>query len=553
MLWAVGLCAVLLWPIARGGYLLGHDMVFTPRQPLNLASIGVSSAPPRAVPLDALVALAEHIVTGAVVGRFAVIVPVLAAGAGAAALLRRGTMAGRLAACGFAIWNPYVVERLALGQWALLWSYAALPWLVLAVGRARTARGWLAVGLLLAAASITPTGGIVAAVVVVVAAVGARRGRGAIGMATALALTAQLPWVAPALVSTAAATSDPRGVAAFAARPEFSGGTVLSLLGGGGIWNADVVPNSRSGPLPWLGLAVLTLAAGYGVRRLTKVLGTSLAATLGAVAALGAVVAAAASVPGLDAAVRTIVQHVPGAGLLRDAQKWVLPLVLFEALLVGAAVDRLGDRIRAANWRAVLAIAALAAPLLLLPDGAVPVHDTMRPVHYPSDWAAVVAKADDGTATVVPFASYRRFPWAPGRNSVLDPAPRQLKIDTVVQDRLSVSGQLLGGEDERAAAVGRALNDPTVLASRLAALGIQWVVVERDTPGTVPSLAGLVRTYSGTSLALYRVPGPVADVHAAAWRVVTVLIGDLVTIVVLLVLAGIAVHTSRRRRTAALL
>src|SRR4051812_14916263 len=82
---AVTLAAVLLWPITRGGYLLGHDMVFTPRQPLGLAAIGVSSAAPRAVPLDALVALAERIMDGAVVGRLAVVLPLVGAGIGAAA------------------------------------------------------------------------------------------------------------------------------------------------------------------------------------------------------------------------------------------------------------------------------------------------------------------------------------------------------------------------------------------------------------------------------------------------------------------------------------
>src|SRR3954454_1659672 len=107
--WAVALAALLLWPIARSGQLLGHDMVFTPRQPLNLASIGISSASPRAVPLDALVALAERVL-GAGVGRLALIVPLVAAGIGAAALLSGSSLAARLTACGVAIWNPFVVE-----------------------------------------------------------------------------------------------------------------------------------------------------------------------------------------------------------------------------------------------------------------------------------------------------------------------------------------------------------------------------------------------------------------------------------------------------------
>jgi len=92
------LSALLLWPITRAGDLLGHDMVFTPRQPLDLASVGVSSASPRAVPLDALVALAERVVDGALVARLALILPLLAVGVGCAVLVGTRVLAARLAA-----------------------------------------------------------------------------------------------------------------------------------------------------------------------------------------------------------------------------------------------------------------------------------------------------------------------------------------------------------------------------------------------------------------------------------------------------------------------
>ena len=103
---------MLLWPITGSGYLLARDMVFTPHQPLDLSAIGASSAAPRAVPVDALVALAEHVLDGAVVGRLAVLVPVLLAGLGAARMLGSHSLPARLATCGFAMWNPYVIERL---------------------------------------------------------------------------------------------------------------------------------------------------------------------------------------------------------------------------------------------------------------------------------------------------------------------------------------------------------------------------------------------------------------------------------------------------------
>ena len=201
--WLAGLAATLLWPITRAGYLLGHDMVFTPRQPLDLASIGLSSASPRAVPLDALVALAERLADGALVGRLAVLAPVFAAGLGVAVLLASRSLPARLAAGSFAVWNAYFVERMALGQWALLWAYAALPWVVLAVSRGRGAGGWFARAVALAAASITPTGGLIAGTsAVTVSAVGGRSRAETLRVAV-LALVLQLPWVIAAVVSAA--------------------------------------------------------------------------------------------------------------------------------------------------------------------------------------------------------------------------------------------------------------------------------------------------------------------------------------------------------------
>src|SRR6266576_3686110 len=52
---------------------------------------------------------------------------------GAAALLSREPWFARLAAGVFYTWNPFVAERLIIGQWALLLGYAGLPWALRAV------------------------------------------------------------------------------------------------------------------------------------------------------------------------------------------------------------------------------------------------------------------------------------------------------------------------------------------------------------------------------------------------------------------------------------
>lgn len=535
--WSAALVSLLLWPQRLGGYGLGHDLVFTPRQPLSWASIGLGSSAPRAVPVDAVVALLSKIADGAVVGRVALVIPLLAAGLGAARLVGHDRMFGALAACGFAIWNPFVVERLALGQWALLWAYGALPWIVHYAARLRDGEGrpWPLL-LWVAAASLTPTGGVIAAVVAAVVAFPVGRDGMRRWFATGAGLLAlQLPWVVPSVVGSAQATSDPGGVAAFAARSEHAGGALLSLLGTGGIWDADVVPDSRGRPLAFVALAVIAAAAVIGWPHLVRVLGGTTTVRLAGCAAAGFVIAAAASVPGLSAAMRWIVRTVPGGGLLRDAQKWLMPYTLLVVLLLGAAIARLAVF---AAWRVAVAAVAVAGPLALLPDATRTVHPTVQPVHYPADWAwARRAVGHGGDVAVLPFQSYRQFPWTDGR-TVLDPAPRLLPGDVVVSDPLAVSGRVLRGEDDRVREVAAALGAGPGLPGKLAAAGIGWVLVEHGTPGSVPDLGGLTPVRASSDLTLYRVPGLVRRSGPSSAQITVVLVGDAAAVALVAVAAA---------------
>ena len=61
---AAAITAVVLAPLALPGYVLRYDMVFVPRQPLSWEMVAPADALPRAVPLDALVSLANLAVPG---------------------------------------------------------------------------------------------------------------------------------------------------------------------------------------------------------------------------------------------------------------------------------------------------------------------------------------------------------------------------------------------------------------------------------------------------------------------------------------------------------
>lgn len=550
--WSGLLTLVVLAPALRPGYLLRYDMVGTPRQQLLPGSVGLGSAPPRAVPVDAVVALLTTVLDGQLVQKAALVGAVLLAGVGAARLVDGSPGWVRAAASGLYLWNPYVAERLLLGSWVLLLGYAALPWVLAAALRIRRDEpgGWPRLVLPLALAALAPTGGLLAAVVAV-AVVGPGLRRRLVAAAAAAVLNA--PWWVPALLQGGSGVSADAGVTAFAARAESWAGTLGSLLGLGGVWNADVVPPSRGTVLaPVLAAAVLALAAA-GLRPLAAAWGRAVLGPVLALAAAGLLLALAGSLGSTADLLAAAVRTVPGAGLLRDGQKWValLALPLAPAAALGAA--RVATAVR--TGRAAVAAAALALPLVALPDLALGGFGRLQPVHYPPDWTAVrgLLSADPrpGDVLALPYAAFRAFEWNGGRTA-LDPAPRWFDRTVLTDDRLMVGRTVVPGEDPRAAAALEAVRPgEPVDAAALGRLGVGWVLLERRTPGPeLPALDPADRTYAGVDLELYRLPVPVAAVSSPS--AVPVLLADAAALGLLAGAAAALPIMARRRSRAGL-
>ena len=153
---------------------------------------------------------------------------------------------------------------------------------------------------------------------------------------------------------------------------------------------------------------------------------------------------------------------------------------------------------RAVRGREGLLVAAgtlVVAPLLLLPSAAWGLTGDLRPVSFPDEWEAVadeVADGPDGAVVVLPWeGSYRRFGWNDGR-ATLDPAPRLLPGEVLVDDRIVLDDEVLPGEDPRLAAVTSARSTRTTRARRCAELGVRWVLVEKPLPASYAVPAGSV-------------------------------------------------------------
>ncbi|WP_236885383.1 hypothetical protein [Dietzia massiliensis] len=597
---------VLLAGVARPGFPLLRDWVATPTPPLSDASLGLGESAARAVPQDVAVAWATRAL-GAVglpvwplTGLLAAVFCVwLAVSAGA--LVRRVAPAGRAAGAWLrlpavvgAVWNPFVVERLLQGHWSLLAGVAAVVSMpvLLARGRPRVAAACAA----LAAAGLTPTGWVLAVVATVVALVcgggGARRTRAAVALAATAVVTA-LPW---ALATALTAAGDwagaglggaavggaeaAAGVAAFATRAEPGIGTLGSVVALGGIWNSQAVPPSRATWWAAAALVALLLVWALAARGLWRARRDPVVrATVPVALAAWLLVAAAATGPGL-AAMEALVTAVPGAGLLRDTQKFValaLPATVLALAFAARALATRAGAARAAGRGLPARVRSIAAGMLVtavavtsVPDAPSALWQQLRPVTYGPGWAQVAGIVDGrpGDLLVLPAGSFRSTPlWADGR-PVLDPAPRLLDTRVLVPGDLIVAGAGVGagdatavpGEGDRARRATDALlrgADPRELAG----MGVRWVLDERTSAGprgaADETLTATTTRFSDPELTLHELAPPdgpgdvdsrwsaVTPPGAPAWARAAVLAAHALW---LLTLAGAAVASGRPGR-----
>ncbi|GAA0948797.1 hypothetical protein GCM10009560_66430 [Nonomuraea longicatena] len=516
-----GLC---LGPALLPGYVLVQDMVFVPEPVFSRFAFGLAGGSPRAVPSDLVVTALAQVVPAWLVQK-AVLLGIFVLGcAGAARLVPSASLAGRLVAGGFYVWNPYVAERLLMGQWALLLGYAGLPWVVAAVRDRRR----VAVALLPAAVGGFAAMTVTAITALPVAAFVAWRSRTPRALLWPFALLAagSLPWLVTALARPGGLTGDPVGVEAFAARADGPFGAVASLLSLGGVWNAWAVPaafDTVPGAVARLTLVAAGVAGFALVRRERAkpgapgnigtwgrseapgrsgrrpggrgVLGAEVWGGLVVAALAGAGIAVAGVGPGGRAVLKGLVEMWAGVAVFRDAQQFVAPLALLAAVGLGSLTARAASR-----WAAAMVL----VPLAVLPTLAWGAAGRLEAVDYPRSWSAAreILRRDPapGDVLVLPFESYRRYGWNGGR-AVLDPAQRFFAVpgrEVVVNDAVRVGSLVVGAEDPRARRLAERLADPGALAAE----GIGFVVIDAGPPLWLPGLTAVLETHE---IRLYRV------------------------------------------------
>ncbi|MFD0685239.1 hypothetical protein [Actinomadura fibrosa] len=543
----LGLGLAALGPGLAPGFVLSYDMVAVPDPAFTALTFGLTGTVPRHVPSDAFVTALAAVAPADLVQKLVLLAVFVMACTAAASLVPSRRLAPRLAAGVCYAWNPFVAERLLLGQWALLLGYAALPWVVAAASLTGAPGGGRRLVRALVPAAI---GGFAALAVsgltaLAVAAV-TRPGKDDTGPAWApvprvigAVGVLSLPWLVPGLLRPAGMPEDGTAVEAFAARADTPFGTLGSLLALGGVWNGETVPRGYGAPVTagiWLLVVLGSLAAYWRwCREPAWRRGAAVAAAAGfAVAALGAVAA-----PVLAGAIGLW----PGFAVLRDGQQFAAPLAVVVAVGLGTAADRAAS----ARLPMVAAGAALVPPILL-PTLAWGAAGDLRAVRYPADWARARQIIDGdrapGDVLLLPWAQYRSYPWNHGRRS-LDPLPRYLNRRVIMNDAVTVAGTGDGGtgnggtgggattvapEDPRAVRLAGVAASGNPSAATLRDEGVRYVVVDAEVGRLGP--VGAVEVLRGPDLAVYRVDGaaavredrvPAAPV-AAAWLAASVVV-----------------------------
>lgn len=534
---------LVLGPLLAGrGFWLVGDMVFVPQQPWKAAWLGLDGALPRAVPMDALISLVTQVVPGDFVQKALLVGGFLAGGLGVARLVAQTVTQqawfARAAAITLFCWNPWVYERLLIGQWAILLGYFLLPWVALAAVRLRRGEpgDWAPAAVVLVLSAIcSPSSGVMAAGVLL--ALGLGRERRGWWRAISIAVAANLTWAIPALTADGARVTTEGVFAAFAARAESVAGVVASVLSLGGIWKTSILPGERTSALLVLLACLLSLAALVGLWRA----GADRSRWL-LIGSVSLALALGPAIPGGADLLESVGARVPGLALLRDSHRYLAPFGLVLAVGIAYAVTAVRARIRSgtqALWSAVALL--VVAPLLLLPSLAWGAAGELERSSYPQAWGEVAALIDADEVTVVlPWAgSYRGFDWS-HRRAVLDPAPRLLPGLVLVDDTVRLEGRDVPAEDPRVGAVAEALEQDDSAAA-LRDLGVRWVLVEQGMGPVIPPTGQTVYDASGLELIDLSDPGQAGEGSRSAWPEMTrsqeilVAIGHLLAFLLLLV------------------
>ena len=269
-LWVLLVSAATLWPFwlafatpSSGYAFMVRDMMIPARMPLNDLNEGLSSSAPRAIPQDTLLSVFLPPLSTVWIVAAMVLFCAMAGMVYTAWWVRRTVGASlpvQMVASLLLVWNPFTIERMLQGQWSIV----VAMWLLPAIAYTSTFKQRGPMLFFLGIAAFTPTGWMLGGVIALVCA------RSWLVAGAQLFLAA--PWLLVTVFNGSDVSADSSSAAAFAARAESGVGTLGALMGLGGIWNSEAVPDSRTGWSAAIGvlLCALMVMGAWGAREIIR-------------------------------------------------------------------------------------------------------------------------------------------------------------------------------------------------------------------------------------------------------------------------------------------
>ncbi|WP_392452200.1 hypothetical protein [Corynebacterium dentalis] len=466
-LWVLLVSAATLWPFwlafatpSSGYAFMVRDMMIPARMPLNDLNEGLSSSAPRAIPQDTLLSVFLPPLSTVWIVAAMVLFCAMAGMVYTAWWVRRTVGASlpvQMVASLLLVWNPFTIERMLQGQWSIV----VAMWLLPAIAYTSTFKQRGPMLFFLGIAAFTPTGWMLGGVIALVCA------RSWLVAGAQLFLAA--PWLLVTVFNGSDVSADSSSAAAFAARAESGVGTLGALMGLGGIWNSEAVPDSRTGWSAAIGvlLCALMVMGAWGAREIIRRhSGVLVVAALAIVVPFLLSTSAGVSVMGL------LMDSVPGAGLLRDSQKFVALAVPGMTLLLARAVQVIAGWLNSGRWL----VSSATGILIVLTVPALPAEmSPLKAQRLAPEWTQIVNAVSQPTHSstlLLPPGNYRVQDGRP----VVDPALKLLPGNPIDPGFLIVDDKLVDGDPTAIALLQDTMNGEDHLAEN----SVGWVLVDRD-------------------------------------------------------------------------
>lgn len=477
---------LVLGPALGPGVVVAYDMPWSPDARWTPFVLGQDTPAPRVVPSDAVMVLLGKVLGAGLAQSIVLIAILVGLALGAVALLDelspRVGVAGRCACAVAAVWNPFVSERLVIGQWVVVLGLAVLPWAVRAILRALAHTGSLyAVGLALCVAGVggVNTVAIVALAVIPIAVAAAgvhrsRRSTGVLALAVGATVGVSAVWALPSLVGAPVAAEG--GAEAFAPTSDTPLGLWGSLLSGGGFWNTASHPDPRDVLLIAVLAALLAMGA---VACLAVELRRRERGLLAVPVLVGVALVALSALPLTRGLWSALVAVLPGGGVLRDSQKFLAIWVLIICLGVGVLVDRTLAAVPDALAGPV-AVGTIGLVVLLSPQLFWGIGGRLDSVRVPEGYRAAATQLSGlppGEVGLLPWSQYRRYDWNDSRVS-LTLGPRIIDQRVLFNDSLPLSTGSVAGESQRAQRVTQRIAEGDTPVGALQAEGVRYIAAE---------------------------------------------------------------------------